>query len=281
MPSTSASPQRRLFNREMVVGALRKSLSQADVQVPGAFPTERSASPGLNSDLEYDYDGDTDLDLYESDESSNHGVKREERDDILDTSVTERGEEDDVSDSSLDDMYSAEDFSSEDNLYDGPLPSTPPSSSQPTLGSPKSNLAEPDSIVDPAPLPPAHRPNRCPVIPPIIPPPDIQLSEEQQHVLNQVIAGESVFFTGSAGASLHKVHSLRLIYILFFVGTGKSVLLRAIIDALGGPSHSIAVTASTGAAAANIGGGTLHAFAGKSSACVQTRCITDFLCFLC
>ncbi|KAL5632929.1 hypothetical protein ACGC1H_003427 [Rhizoctonia solani] len=70
-----------------------------------------------------------------------------------------------------------------------------------------------------------------------------ELSEEQKHVLNKVLQGESVFFTGSAG-------------------TGKSVLLRAIIEALGGPSDSIAVTASTGIAAAHIGGQTLHSFAG-------------------
>ena len=45
-------------------------------------------------------------------------------------------------------------------------------------------------------------------------------------------------------------------------GTGKSVLLRAIVKALDGPSETVAVTASTGVAAANIGGKTLHAFAG-------------------
>ncbi|CAE6440896.1 unnamed protein product [Rhizoctonia solani] len=70
-----------------------------------------------------------------------------------------------------------------------------------------------------------------------------ELSEEQKYVLNKVLEGESLFFTGSAG-------------------TGKSVLLRAIIEALGGPSDSIAVTASTGIAAAHIGGQTLHSFAG-------------------
>ncbi|CAE6438404.1 unnamed protein product [Rhizoctonia solani] len=70
-----------------------------------------------------------------------------------------------------------------------------------------------------------------------------ELSEEQRHVLNMVLRGESVFFTGSAG-------------------TGKSVLLRAIIEALGGPSDQVAVTASTGIAAVHIGGQTLHSFAG-------------------
>lgn len=74
------------------------------------------------------------------------------------------------------------------------------------------------------------------------------LSEEQQHVLNLVVnEGKSVFFTGSAG-------------------TGKSVLLREIIAALKKKfireSERVAVTASTGLAACNIGGVTLHSFSG-------------------
>ncbi|EKG20445.1 ATPase AAA+ type core [Macrophomina phaseolina MS6] len=74
------------------------------------------------------------------------------------------------------------------------------------------------------------------------------LSEEQQHVLNLVVnEGKSVFFTGSAG-------------------TGKSVLLREIIAALKRKymreSERVAVTASTGLAACNIGGVTLHSFSG-------------------
>lgn len=67
------------------------------------------------------------------------------------------------------------------------------------------------------------------------------LSEEQQRVLNMVLnEKKNIFFTGSAG-------------------TGKSVLLRAIIDALGTRYGSqLAVTASTGIAACNINGCTLH-----------------------
>lgn len=72
-----------------------------------------------------------------------------------------------------------------------------------------------------------------------------ELSEEQQRVLNMVVTGKkSLFFTGSAG-------------------TGKSVLLRAIIDTLGQRYGSgLAVTASTGIAACNINGSTLHSFGG-------------------
>lgn len=74
------------------------------------------------------------------------------------------------------------------------------------------------------------------------------LSEEQRKVLNLVVEeNKSVFFTGSAG-------------------TGKSVLLREIIKTLR-VKHKIqpdrvAVTASTGLAACNVGGVTLHSFAG-------------------
>ncbi|KAJ6501062.1 hypothetical protein C8R47DRAFT_1068050 [Mycena vitilis] len=67
----------------------------------------------------------------------------------------------------------------------------------------------------------------------------VSLNAEQSAILRRVIEGQSVFFTGSAG-------------------TGKSLLLRAIIEALKkkfGKSEQVAVTASTGMAASNIGGG--------------------------
>ncbi|CAL3969334.1 unnamed protein product [Diplocarpon coronariae] len=76
----------------------------------------------------------------------------------------------------------------------------------------------------------------------------ITLSGEQQKVLDLVVnQNKSVFFTGSAG-------------------TGKSVLMRAIIAELRKKyirePDRIAVTASTGLAACNIGGVTLHSFGG-------------------
>ncbi|KAF8600729.1 hypothetical protein BDV93DRAFT_259008 [Ceratobasidium sp. AG-I] len=71
----------------------------------------------------------------------------------------------------------------------------------------------------------------------------VTLSSEQRRVLDMVLDGQSVFFTGSAG-------------------TGKSVLLREIIEALHVRGENVAVTASTGIAAINIGGKTLHSFAG-------------------
>ncbi|KAL1882753.1 hypothetical protein VTK73DRAFT_878 [Phialemonium thermophilum] len=76
----------------------------------------------------------------------------------------------------------------------------------------------------------------------------LTLSNEQRHVKSLVVEkNQSVFFTGPAG-------------------TGKSVLMRSIIDDLKRKHvrepDRIAVTASTGLAACNIGGMTLHSFAG-------------------
>lgn len=71
------------------------------------------------------------------------------------------------------------------------------------------------------------------------------LSQEQEYILSLVMDGVSLFYTGSAG-------------------TGKSVLLRALIKSLRSKCDKgeVAVTASTGLAACNIGGITLHSFAG-------------------
>ena len=78
--------------------------------------------------------------------------------------------------------------------------------------------------------------------------PRVFLSDEQKRVLNLVAdSKKSVFFTGSAG-------------------TGKSVLLRETIRVLREKYKReidrVAVTASTGLAACNVGGVTLHSFAG-------------------
>jgi ATP-dependent DNA helicase PIF1 len=70
------------------------------------------------------------------------------------------------------------------------------------------------------------------------------LTSEQQYVLNLVMKGVSVFFTGSAG-------------------TGKSFLLKHIIGVL--PPETTVASASTGAAACLIGGTTLHQFAGMGT----------------
>lgn len=69
------------------------------------------------------------------------------------------------------------------------------------------------------------------------------LSAEQEYILQKVLSGKSLFYTGLAG-------------------TGKSVLLREIIKVLRLLRSGVAVTALTGLAACNIGGMTLHSFAG-------------------
>jgi len=71
-----------------------------------------------------------------------------------------------------------------------------------------------------------------------------QLTQEQAGTAVRALAGESLFLTGAAG-------------------TGKSFLLRYIIQELVKQHPTqVAITASTGIAAANIGGQTLHSFAG-------------------
>ncbi|TYJ54632.1 hypothetical protein B9479_004666 [Cryptococcus floricola] len=103
------------------------------------------------------------------------------------------------------------------------------------------------------------------------PPGEPVLSPQQSKILHMIMGGENVFFTGSAG-------------------TGKSVLLRAIIkmfrekenevngkiarqdlsELLGNPTApgidtsrwKLAVTASTGMAGVNVGGSTVHSWAG-------------------
>ena len=73
----------------------------------------------------------------------------------------------------------------------------------------------------------------------------IFLSKEQEYVIELAKKGHNIFYTGSAG-------------------TGKSVLLREMIKVLKKKYgyEKVAVTASTGLAACNIGGVTVHSFAG-------------------
>ncbi|GJE87829.1 ATP-dependent DNA helicase PIF1 [Phanerochaete sordida] len=71
----------------------------------------------------------------------------------------------------------------------------------------------------------------------------IILSTRQRQVVETVKAGDSLFFSGSAG-------------------TGKSLVQRFIINWLEQEKIPYAVTASTGIASVNIGGSTLHSWAG-------------------
>ncbi|KAG8837213.1 hypothetical protein FRB91_008285, partial [Serendipita sp. 411] len=79
--------------------------------------------------------------------------------------------------------------------------------------------------------------------------PELFSLSSQQRAIHDIVVqeGKNVFFTGSAG-------------------TGKSVLLRSIIKSLRAKyvksPDAIAITASTGIAACNIGGVTVHSFGG-------------------
>lgn len=73
-------------------------------------------------------------------------------------------------------------------------------------------------------------------------PGEAPLSDEQQAVVDSVLAGENVFITGSAG-------------------TGKSLVLKYIKHYLGLENKEYAVTAPTGAASILIEGQTIHSWA--------------------
>lgn len=93
---------------------------------------------------------------------------------------------------------------------------------------------------------------------------DVGLSAEQERVLRMVVDDErSIFFTGSAGwwrDFLETDSGVNFIYLDAdcYSGTGKSLLLRAIIEALkkkyAKKADCLAICASTGMAAQNIGG---------------------------
>lgn len=81
-------------------------------------------------------------------------------------------------------------------------------------------------------------------------------SPQQQIVVDMIQAGKSVFFTGSAGTG----KSVRLSAPLKSdCKLTMQTLLRALVQLL--PKQTTFVTASTGMAAINIGGITLHQFA--------------------
>jgi ATP-dependent DNA helicase PIF1 len=86
----------------------------------------------------------------------------------------------------------------------------------------------------------------------------VQLDQHQEEVLKLVMAKKNVFFTGEAG-------------------TGKSVLLREVQVALKQEygdkyKEKVGITATTGVAALNIGGATLHSLMG----CGMPNTLYDF-----
>lgn len=93
-------------------------------------------------------------------------------------------------------------------------------------------------------------------------PPPLQLSPEQQLVLTKVTQGENVFFTGPAGEFEYGERLFLISLKGDTSGTGKSVLIKEIIRWAVRAGRTISVTASTGMAAVNIKGMTLHSWSG-------------------
>lgn len=93
-------------------------------------------------------------------------------------------------------------------------------------------------------------------------PPPQQLSPEQELVLTKVARGENVFFTGPAGEPGFEKGSCLIPLKIDAQGTGKSVLIREIIRWAVRARLILSVTASTGMAAVNIKGKTLHSWSG-------------------
>lgn len=71
----------------------------------------------------------------------------------------------------------------------------------------------------------------------------LTLNAAQQHAVHLATSGHNVFITGGAG-------------------TGKSFVLKAIVKAIQDQGRRIEVTATTGKAAVDIGGTTIHSFSG-------------------
>ncbi|CAE6496469.1 unnamed protein product, partial [Rhizoctonia solani] len=207
--------------------------SSSSMQIPGGFAT----SPRHHEESEYEYDiAETDLsNVALGDEQFDIAPPSTQTTAPIQSSSPVKGP---ASDGSSVYSYTSDGLPEEEPDFD----ISPPTSSQ-------FGPSQPSKPVDGSPLPgsitKAPQPDASLVLLPPVPPgdADIQLSPEQNHVLGLVLQGKSMFFTGSAG-------------------TGKSVLLRRIIKTLRDRGTGVSVTASTGIAAMNIQGETLHAFAG-------------------
>nr|POE51730.1 isoform 4 of atp-dependent dna helicase pif1 [Quercus suber] len=91
--------------------------------------------------------------------------------------------------------------------------------------------------------PVATAPNQIPKYTPISGEPEPRLHEEQEKVVRAITIGYNVFYTGSAGV-------------------GKSTVLKAFVQTLKQNGKHVDIIAPSGIAALNVGGMTIHAYAG-------------------
>lgn len=96
-------------------------------------------------------------------------------------------------------------------------------------------------------------------------PPELRstLNKEQCSIVESVLSGNSVFFTGPAGSG--KSHVLKSLLKANELGLGPNGTI--------GESKSIVLTATTGVAACSIGGTTIHSFAGITPNASAAECV--------
>jgi ATP-dependent DNA helicase PIF1 len=127
-------------------------------------------------------------------------------------------------------------------------PSSPP---QPYTYTPPTPPSERSIVPAKEPVPLANDITQHHTIPPanqhptpnFVPEPEPTLSAEQQHVVDLIVAGENVFYTGSAGC-------------------GKSTILKAFVKKLKEQGKQVRIVAPTNLAALNVNGQTTWNFAG-------------------
>lgn len=96
-------------------------------------------------------------------------------------------------------------------------------------------------------------------------PPELKstLNAEQTSVVESVLSGHSVFFTGPAGSG--KSHILQTLLKANETGIG--------IGITGNRRKNIVITATTGVAACAVGGTTVHSFAGATADASPAQCV--------
>ena len=92
------------------------------------------------------------------------------------------------------------------------------------------------------------------------------LSKQQQKIFDYAMEGKNIFFSGCAGtgmeANSHQLQFINVISVKNISPSGKSYLLTRIKEALAQTSKIVYFTAPTGIAAVQLGGCTLHRWAG-------------------